>query len=127
MNTDAIECHPGAHTRVLLEGFDGRKSARYLLHEGDLSKPTEAKACEWKQTGVQVGRSSENDIALKSPVVSRHHAVLVANDEEVAVIDLGSSNGTFINGNRIEPGHPEPLPLGCEVSFGHGAVLVRAS
>jgi pSer/pThr/pTyr-binding forkhead associated (FHA) protein/subtilisin family serine protease len=50
---------------------------------------------------IEVGRSSENDIVLRSPNVSRHHARIVCADGACTVEDLGSSNGTFVDGERV--------------------------
>lgn len=51
---------------------------------------------------LTVGRGKDNDIVLDDPTVSRFHASLTLNHRgEVLVADLGSANGTFINGRRI--------------------------
>jgi len=53
--------------------------------------------------GVRIGRHSENDINLPVESVSRHHARLqYAEKHGWTLTDLGSSNGTFINGERIK-------------------------
>lgn len=123
MNSETNQSRRSGNLRLLLEGTDGRRAARYLLHDGDLSRPSDAQTRQLKRDGLQIGRSSENDIALSSPVVSRHHALLVADLERISVIDLGSGNGTYVDGRRIEPGQPAPLHMGSEISFGHGATL----
>lgn len=51
---------------------------------------------------VVVGRSHACDLTLASADASRRHAEIVATDEGYAVRDLGSTNGTFVNGQRIE-------------------------
>jgi adenylate cyclase len=58
---------------------------------------------ELKQGVTQVvGRAPTSDVPVFDPTISRRHAELVTNDEGVAVKDLGSSNGTFLNGSRVE-------------------------
>ncbi len=49
-----------------------------------------------------VGRAPTSDVPVFDPTISRRHAELVANDKGVDVKDLGSSNGTFLNGSRVE-------------------------
>ena len=50
---------------------------------------------------VQIGRVPDNNVVLNNSHVSRHHAVLVWRGEGFELSDLGSSNGTLINGERI--------------------------
>lgn len=54
---------------------------------------------------VELGRSLDCDIALVSPQVSRHHARLELEDDRLVVEDLGSSNGTVVNGKLIHGRH----------------------
>ena len=48
-----------------------------------------------------IGRSEHNDIALNSKFISRHHALLVRNSGATFLMDLNSSNGTFVNSRRV--------------------------
>jgi pSer/pThr/pTyr-binding forkhead associated (FHA) protein len=50
------------------------------------------------------GRSSECDLILPHPTVSRRHAALHVAGSEVEVVDLGSRNGIWVNGSRVESG-----------------------
>jgi len=53
------------------------------------------------QFPVTLGREASNDITLSDHSVSRRHARIVSDDQGVVVEDLGSSNGTFLNGNKV--------------------------
>jgi adenylate cyclase len=55
-----------------------------------------------------VGRGLSSDIAIYDPTISRRHAELIVGNDGVQVKDLGSSNGTCINGSRVSSGllHP---------------------
>jgi predicted component of type VI protein secretion system len=55
-----------------------------------------------------VGRHPHCDVRLRSIRVSRRHCCLTEVDGEVAVRDLGSSNGTLINGRGVEAGRLRP-------------------
>ena len=55
-----------------------------------------------------VGRGVASDIAIYDPTISRRHAELTAEADGVEVRDLGSSNGTCINGSRVTAGRLRP-------------------
>ncbi|WP_330252323.1 FHA domain-containing protein [Nocardia sp. NBC_00565] len=50
--------------------------------------------------GLNIGRTSDNQIVVNDPLASRKHARLVAAGEGLTIEDLGSANGTFVNGRR---------------------------
>lgn len=51
---------------------------------------------------LTIGRESSNNIVLPDSMVSRHHAHLIIGfDGQVTIKDIGSSNGTYVNGNRV--------------------------
>lgn len=50
---------------------------------------------------ITIGRGDNNSIVINSPKVSRNHARIEWNGEHFTVSDLGSSNGTFVNGQRV--------------------------
>jgi adenylate cyclase len=55
-----------------------------------------------------VGRGISSDIAIYDPTISRRHAELTVGPDGVQVKDLGSSNGTCINGSRVSSGRLNP-------------------
>ena len=55
--------------------------------------------------------------------ISRRHAALRVVDHVVELLDLGSSNGTFVNGHRLNPHQPHALRSGDEI--GLGRMLLR--
>ena len=74
------------------------------------------------QGAALVGRAATSDVPIYDPTISRRHAELVLAPNGVRVRDLGSSNGTFLNGARIE----EAVAVdGDVVTFGKVAFHVR--
>jgi adenylate cyclase len=69
-----------------------------------------------------VGRAVNSDIPIYDPTISRQHAQLSAEDGGVRVKDLGSSNGTFLNGSRISDAVASPNDV---VTFGKVAFYIR--
>src|SRR5262249_6441275 len=67
-------------------------------------------------TPMVIGRSAPADLVLTDQQVSRNHCRVCLAMNEIIVIDLGSSNGTFIDGNRISGG--APLPVGARLQVG---------
>ena len=49
-----------------------------------------------------IGRGELCDIPIVSPAVSRHHALVVSSPVGVSLVDLSSTNGTFVDGRQIE-------------------------
>jgi len=50
---------------------------------------------------INIGRRLENDLVIDDPRVSRNHAQLRAIEGNYVLIDLSSTAGTFVNGNRV--------------------------
>lgn len=92
-----------------------------VVPPGQLADGQTVARIELLQTGrsLTIGRDPTNDIVLDDPLVSRHHARLdPASGRRAAVLhDLGSYNGTFVNGQRVR-GTAE-LAVGAEVIFGN--------
>ncbi len=68
---------------------------------------------------IRIGRTeNNNDIIIKSNRISRYHAALIRNKQGMSIIDLGSANGTFINGEAISYGTEKKVKHSDSVSFG---------
>lgn len=63
-----------------------------------------------------IGRGEDCQLRPKSDLISRHHCVLMVDEESVAIRDLGSRNGTFVNDERLF-GEVE-LKTGDRIKFG---------
>lgn len=75
-------------------------------------------------TNALVGRAPDCDLQLSDTFVSSHHASLQVTPEGLVVQDLGSTNGTFVNGAQVEG--PLLLRPGDELAIGDGVFLVEA-
>lgn len=75
--------------------------------------------------GTDIGRHSESALCLPIDSISRHHARLEHAGERWVLTDLGSSNGTFVNGERIEA--PVELVNGDVIMFGKAELTFRCS
>jgi pSer/pThr/pTyr-binding forkhead associated (FHA) protein len=65
---------------------------------------------------ITIGRGETSTIVVNSPKVSRNHARIEWSGDHFTICDLGSSNGTFVNGNRVEY-MPWGLKDGDEISL----------
>lgn len=74
-----------------------------------------------------IGRAQECDLVLDDQEVSRHHAHLNFEQGQVFLVDLNSSNGTFVDGRKIQPQQPYPLPPGKMVMIGTYTIQVQAA
>lgn len=69
-----------------------------------------------------IGRDEDADLRLPDLAISRHHALIVVDpDGTVSLRDLGSSNGTRVNGQRLAS--ERPLTDGDEIAIGASTVL----
>ena len=62
-----------------------------------------------------IGRGETNDLCLDDIKASRFHAELRTTAEGMEVIDLNSTNGTFVNGECLTPTQPRALHEGDEI------------
>jgi hypothetical protein len=76
---------------------------RNLLGFKEPGKP--GRIVVWDTAEISLGRSAENDIVVEDSDASRQHALFVRTLQGYAVKDLGTSNGTTVNGERLSEPH----------------------
>ncbi|MET0694125.1 MAG: DUF3662 and FHA domain-containing protein [Propionibacteriaceae bacterium] len=77
--------------------------------------------------GLVIGRGTEADLRINDPGISRRHAEIRVNGAgavlEVDIVDLGSTNGIIVNGNRVRH---STLQAGSRIEIGSTRMLVHA-
>lgn len=84
----------------LIEKETGKKLLLFAEPETD-DRRTFTKFLLSSPFSISIGRDGGNDICYRLPYVSGSHARLEGKDGKIFLTDLGSANGTFVNGNRI--------------------------
>jgi len=103
-------------TGRMVEGGGGSGAGSLVLPNGDRFSLTESV--------ISVGRHPDCNLVLADPNVSRNHAEIRPQGDRFAVIDLGSTNGTRVNGVRVDT---QLLQDGDEISFGNTRIRFEAS
>lgn len=65
---------------------------------------------------IVIGRDSDVDLVIRNPEISRQHARIYRQGNDLVIEDMGSTNGTFVNGNRITS--PHLLQKGDQIVLG---------
>ncbi len=77
---------------------------------------------------LSIGRGDSNDWVIEdggaNPTLSRRHCLIEASDDGFRITDLGSTNGTQLNGRRLPPHAPAPLGSGDQLRLGKRALRV---
>jgi hypothetical protein len=110
--------HTGAFQIIgrLVEGAGGAGAGSIVLPNGDRFSLTDSV--------ITVGRHPESNLVLADPNVSRNHAEIRPHGDRFEVVDLGSTNGTRVNGVRVDA---QVLQDGDEISFGNTRMQFEAS
>ncbi|WP_162946974.1 trypsin-like peptidase domain-containing protein [Ruegeria sp. EL01] len=77
------------------------------------------------QSGVTIGRASENTLTVTDRNLSRRHASLSLQGRKMMLTDLGSSNGTKIDGRRVKPNEPVQINTRSRVELGGIALVLK--
>jgi DNA-binding winged helix-turn-helix (wHTH) protein len=101
-----------------------------VAHMGAASSTAARLLLVWDRKIIQLGagehllgRGLDCDVRIEASGVSRHHARFAATGAATTIVDLGSKNGTWVNGKRIS--EPTPLRDGDEVVLGTAVLTVR--
>lgn len=76
-----------------------------------------------QQGPLVLGRSSSSDLRLQHPSISRRHAQITRQADQVFIKDLGSQNGTFLNRNRVTT--EVEVMSGDEITLGNAMLRLR--
>ncbi|OPJ65112.1 FHA domain-containing protein [Clostridium oryzae] len=71
---------------------------------------------------VTIGRHEDNSVILKDPYVSGYHAKIFVKNKDCYVEDMGSTNGTFLNEEKVKT--KTVLEIGDEISIGNTLLKV---
>src|SRR5205809_1062176 len=83
-------------------------------------EPTTATGCLGAgAAALRVGRSPDNDLIVRDPATSGHPARIERHGQQFWIVDLGSTNGTLVNG---EPIQEKELNHGDRITVGQNAV-----
>ncbi len=97
--------------------MQGTGSFRLIVRRG----PQPNQIYELSKDVITLGRDITNDIVINDPEVSRHHCRLTRGGGGYTLEDLGSTNGTFVNGQRLMGARP--LSGGDQVGLGETVTL----
>lgn len=107
------------HVGIGTTGASAKRSKHLVLIRADTDTGE-----EFKIDDVAVlGRSSQADIVIDDPYASEFHMRFVSGDEGIVLHDLGSTNGTYVNGRRVTA--PQVLMKGDAVQVGKTVMEVR--
>ncbi|HSB12204.1 MAG TPA: DUF3616 domain-containing protein [Blastocatellia bacterium] len=96
-----------------------KASLKILLPTGDVFDR------ELGETETQIGKGPRNDIVIADPAVSTAHAIVRAESGGYTISDIGSRNGTFVNGERVSA--PQKLNHGDVIAIGLSKITFRLS
>ncbi len=104
--------------------MQGTGSFRLIVRRG----PQPNQIYELNKDVITLGRDITNDIVINDPEVSRHHIRLTRGGGGYTLEDLGSTNGTFINGQRLNGARPmsggDMVGLGETVTLSYESTMM---
>ena len=107
------------------EGKGGGSSSKLVMTLKGSDGKTIQVTSKMVRNNASLGRSSSCDIKLEDSSVSAHHAHFCAVGSRAAIQDDGSTNGSFVNGERLQPGSPKTLHPGDVIKLGTYELRVK--
>ena len=80
----------------------GRYAGKSLIFKSGLEPQLKIEKVGLDKDCITIGRDASNDVVIDHPVVSKRHAEIIKQDGKVILVDLGSTNGTFVNGIKVK-------------------------
>ena len=98
-----------------LESFGAEKPASYLMFNKQKIDLV---------AQITIGRDTDNNVVVDNKLASRHHAMIQKIKNAYFIKDMGSTNGTFINGVRIPNDKYVKLNNGDKITIGNMSLVV---
>ena len=119
--TQAVAVRPSAAPAPVpaVRGRRNRPAQRLVVTQGALV----GTSVTLGQTPVTIGRANSSTLVLTDDFVSAHHARLFPHNGEWFIEDVGSTNGTYLDRNRVTS--PTTVPLGMPVRIGKTVLELR--
>jgi pSer/pThr/pTyr-binding forkhead associated (FHA) protein len=76
---------------------------------------------------IVIGRDPACDLCFAEDSVSREHCEIFEKEGQFFVCDLGSANGTCVNGVELASGEAVPLPMGAHLQIGSAVLALQAA
>lgn len=80
----------------------GRYAGKSLIFRTGLEPELKIEKVDLDKERISIGRDAGNDVVINHPTVSSKHAEIVKQEGKVFLVDLGSTNGTFVNGMKVK-------------------------
>jgi DNA-binding NtrC family response regulator len=106
--------------------YDGQKPTTVHLRKCKLIAQVGGRAREhvFDKPTITIGAMEDNDLVVSDDTVSRYHCKIVQEENAYLCVDLGSTNGTFINRVRIREAYLKP---GCTLGLGNSELKFHSA
>jgi DNA-binding winged helix-turn-helix (wHTH) protein len=124
-NPRYVETIPTRGYRLIapVQWLGGGNATSEPAHDSSFKLEAADRGYRLREGVTVIGRGTEADLRIDSEWVSRRHARVVVNGRDATIEDLGSKNGTHVNGASVQGA--VPLHDGDEIRLGRGVVLLR--